>query len=111
MSDVPEFGTVFWPTGNRTVPRVAEVGCDVCLWRRNADVTTALTKVRCCGKSGHCSWPERSACDPAASQRPSLGNPARDHAFLRTTKDRSIRRVAGLYRAPLYERLGRRFAR
>jgi len=52
MSDMPEFGTVFWPSGNRTVPRVAEVGCDVCSRRRTADVTAALTKVRCYGKSG-----------------------------------------------------------
>src|SRR5882757_4260875 len=38
-------------------------------------------------------------------------DPAKDHEFLRATKDSSIRRVAGLHRAPLYERVGRRFAR
>src|SRR4249920_2778708 len=32
-------------------------------------------------------------------------NPAKDHEFLRTTKDSSIRRVAGLHRAPLHKRV------
>src|SRR5882757_8854672 len=36
---------------------------------------------------------------------------AKDHEFLRAAKDSSIRRVAGLHRAPLHERVGRRFAR
>ena len=37
--------------------------------------------------------------------------PARDDEFFRTTKNRGIRRVAGLYRTSLYERIGRRIAR
>src|ERR1700682_4183421 len=43
--------------------------------------------------------------------KPLIENPAKDHEFLRASKDRSIRRVAGLHRASLHERVGRRFAR
>src|ERR1700724_3827613 len=47
----------------------------------------------------------------AASQRHSLrSKQAEKKEFLRASKDSSIRRVAGLHRAPLHERVGRRFA-
>src|SRR6267154_3480074 len=47
-----------------------------------------------------------------ASQSHSLrSKPGEDHELLRATKESSIRRVAGLHRAPLHKRVGRRFAR
>src|ERR1700674_3796528 len=47
-------------------------------------------------------------CDARIGSEPKslIENTAKDYEFLRAFKDRSIRRVAGLYRASLHERVG-----